>query len=309
MCWRLHYKLLDVNTLSHLEVHVKNTNWCFSCKQWFGYYYQFLKHSPKRTNEKLCGWKLLLSCAGLFWQQSWQLGETNRLTHCWINWHCQLEGLTLSIACSQIFLQQCEQLPMLHLMIAFTSGTSAKKVWFSLSTCWRSFTLPMSGWLLNVKNTSSTAHVLKSCAILNCQWGEISRSVMSVPLLLAELAGAMRRLRSEYWCVLESLEREQGLQMNVPVKHLPKGIDACHLSPIEMIFQACQQGHRAKPIAKIVFLLPYFFPIWVSQVFFVEGFQGSSESYVCHFLIEMNGLVMMEEFPIEVQEMLKSRHP
>ena len=70
--------------------------------------------------------------------------------------------------------------------------------------------------------------------------------------------------------------------MNVPVKHLPKGIDACHLSPIEMIFQACQQGHRAKPIAKIVFLLPYFFPIWVSQAFFVEGFQGSSESYVCH---------------------------
>ena len=69
-----------------------------------------------------------------------------------INWHCQLEGLTLSIACSKILLQQCEQIPMLHLLIAFTSGTSAKKVWFSLSTCWRSFTLPMSGWLLNIKN-------------------------------------------------------------------------------------------------------------------------------------------------------------
>lgn len=104
----------------------------------------------------------------------------------------QLEGLTLSIACSKILLQQREQLPMLHLLIAFTSGTSAKKVWFSLSTCWRSFTLPMSGWLLNIKKYfisfrcpcwTSRCHAKTALRVLMCpgEFGKGTRFANECP--------------------------------------------------------------------------------------------------------------------------------
>ena len=48
-----------------------------------------------------------------------------------------------------------------------------------------------------------------------------------------------------------------------PRKTCPKRIDECHLKPMGVIFQTCQQGHRAKGVAKVVFAA--FFSIWVSQ--------------------------------------------